>query len=94
MDDRQRERLSRVVDGYFDTKTETMVERVIGTASPEVLDDEDQLDALFEAFVEMLEERYDRADPGWRESAEVFLRTEFDRQVDRARAFAASFDDL
>ncbi len=91
---RKRERLLKVLDGYFDTKTSTMVERVVGVATPDELDDPDEVDALFLAFVTLLEDRYDRADPGWRESAETFLRAEFDRQIEQARAFTASFDDL
>lgn len=94
MEEARRQRLDRVLDGYFDVKTTTMIERVVGVATEDELEDEALADALFESFVALLEERYDRADPGWRESAEAFLRVEFDRQVDAARRFSASFDDV
>lgn len=92
MDDARRARLERLLEGYFDTRTSVMVERVIGAVSPDELEDADAVDALFADFVELLEERYDRADAGWRESAETFLRAEFDRQVDRAREWQRSFE--
>lgn len=92
--DRLRARLEQVLDGYFDVRTAAMVQRVIGTATPDEVDDPAAMDRLFAQFVALLEERYDRDDPGWRASAESFLRAEFDRQLDDARAFNASFDNL
>lgn len=93
MEDRTRARLERVLDGYFDLRTSTMVERVLGTATPEQLADPQELDRLYAEFVALLEDRYDRADPGWRAGAESLLAAEWDRQVEAARAFEASLDE-
>lgn len=88
-----RTRLEQVLDGYFDVKTTTMVERVVGTATSEQLADADEMDRLYATFVGLLEDRYDRADPGWRASAESLVKAEFDRQVEQAREFERAFDD-
>ncbi len=92
MEEDVRDRLDRVLDGYFDTKTTTMIERVLGTASSEELADDAAMDELFAAFAGLLEDRYDRADPGWRASADAFLRVEFERQLEAARAFDRAFE--
>lgn len=96
MDDaaKRRERLESLLAGYFDLKTAVMVERAVAVATPEQLADDAELDLLFTDFVDVLEDRYDRADPGWRASFESFLRIEFDRQVEQARGFERQFDDL
>lgn len=87
MEDGTRERLEQVLDGYFDLRTSVLVERVLATASPAQLADPDALDQLYGAFVSLLEDRYDRADAGWREGAEALLAAEWDRQVEAAQAF-------
>ena len=92
MEDGRRARLEQVLDGYFDLRTSTMVERVLGTATPAQLADPDELDRLYETFVSLLEDRYDRADPGWRAGAEALLAAEWDRQVEAARAFEREFE--
>lgn len=81
----QREHLEHALDGYFDLRTQALVGRVVNTTTVEQLRDDDALDALFGAFVEILDERYGRSDPGWRPAAEQMLRAEFDRQVDDQR---------
>lgn len=78
-------RLERILDGYFDQRTGRLIDRVVSTATVDQLADDDALDELFEAFMEVLEERYGRNDPGWRPAAERMLRAEFDRQVAEQR---------
>lgn len=77
--------LAHLLDGYFDLRTQALVGRVVNTTSVEQLRDDDALDELFGAFVEVLDERYGRRDPGWLPAAERMLRAEFDRQVDEQR---------
>lgn len=79
------ERIERLLDRYFDMKTETLVTRVLATASRDELHDDDAMDALVDEFTARLEDRYDRDDPGWHEAAAAFLRAEFDRQITQAR---------
>jgi hypothetical protein len=93
VEQRTRERLERVLDGYFDLRTAVLVERVLGAATPDELADPVALDALFDEFLELFAARYDRADAGWRESAEALLAAEWDRQLEAARAFERSLDD-
>lgn len=94
MDDRRRERLERILDGYFDSRTATLVRRALDLLSPEDLEDAAAVDGLFDDFVTVLEERYHRNDPDWAPSAATFLRAEWDRQVEQAREFNASMEDL
>jgi hypothetical protein len=86
MDDDRRRHLERALDGYFDLRTQALVGRVVAAASIEQLRDDDEVDALFEAFMDVLDERYGRADPGWRPAAQSMLRAELDRQVADQRA--------
>lgn len=90
----RRRQLRRLLEGYFDTRTQELVRGVVKTASPEELTDDAAMDALFDEFVELLRERYDREDPGWRREAVSFLRGEFDRQVERARASRRDLERL
>ena len=92
-DDRDR-RIASVLDGYFDTRVGELVRRVVATASPEELADDHAMDALRERFVAQLQQRYVHSDRGWNDEAELLVRTEWDRCVDRDRAFAAAFEDL
>ena len=92
MEDATRARLEQVLDGYFDLRTSAMVERVLATATEAELADPEELDRLYATFVALLEERYDRADAGWRAGAEALLATEWDRQVEAARAFEEGFE--
>ena len=85
MEDELHAHLGRILDGYFDLRTQALVGRVVTTTTVEQLLDDDELDALFGAFMEVLEERYGRRDPGWRPAAEQMLRAEFDRQIDQQR---------
>lgn len=93
MEERTRQRLERLLDGYFDLRTSVLVERVIGTIGPDELADPVALDRLFDEFVELLAARYDRADAGWRDHAEALLAAEWERQLEAARAFERSIDD-
>lgn len=81
----RRQRLHRLLDGYFDTKTQELVRGLLATASGGQVEDDDAMDELFDEFVGLLEDRYDRDDPGWRDDAVAFLRAEFDRQVEQIR---------
>lgn len=90
----RRRQLRRLLEGYFDTKTQELVRGVVQTASPEELTDDDAMDALFDEFVGLLRERYDREDPGWHAEAVSFLRGEFERQVERARASRRDLERL
>lgn len=92
MEDERRARLEQVLDGYFDLRTSAMVERVLATATESELSDPEELDKLYAAFVGLLEARYDRADAGWRESAESLLAAEWDRQIEAAQAFERAFE--
>ena len=83
----------RALDGYFDTRTSVLVERVVELADPDHLEDEAALADLFTTFVDALEERYGRNDPGWRDASAAFLAREFDRQVDERRRFNRSLLD-
>ena len=80
-----RARLEHILDGYFDLRMQALVGRVVNATTVDQLRDDDALDELFEAFVEVLEERYGRDDPGWRPAAERMVRAEFDRQVAEQR---------
>lgn len=82
----RRQRLQRLLDGYFDTKTQELVRGLLATASGGQVEDDDAMDELFDEFVGLLEARYDRDDPGWRDEAVAFLRAEFDRQVEQTRS--------
>lgn len=90
----RRRRLERVLEGYFDTKAHIMVQRALATASTAELHDDDAIEALREEFLGLLEDRYDRDDPGWRPAAESFLRGEFDRQVRAARQRDRELEEL
>jgi hypothetical protein len=85
MDTRRRAHLEHALDGYFDVRTQALVGRVVNATSIEELRDDDEVDALFEAFMHVLDERYGRTDPGWRPAAESMLRAELDRQVAEQR---------
>lgn len=93
MEERTRARLERVLDGYFDLRTAVLVERVIGTVTPDELADPVALDEILQVFLDLLTSRYDRADAGWRESAEALVAAEWERQLEAARAFERSITD-
>jgi hypothetical protein len=93
MEDDLRRHLQRALDGYFDLRTQVLVGRVVGAATLDQVRDDDEVDALFEAFMDVLDERYGRADPGWRPAAEVMLRAELDRQVAEQRALLDLIED-
>jgi hypothetical protein len=93
MDEDLRRHLGRALDGYFDLRTQALVGRVVTAASIDQLRDDDEVDALFEAFMDLLEERYGRADPGWRPAAQTMLRAELDRQVAEQRALLDLVED-
>lgn len=88
------ERIEEVLDGYFDTRVGDLVRRVVATASPDELADDARMDALREAFLDRLRERYHHTDRGWNDEAELLVRTEWDRCVAADRRFAAVFDEL
>jgi hypothetical protein len=85
------ELLHHALDGYFDVRTQTLVGRVVNATDLEQLRDDEEVDALFEAFMDVLDTRYGRTDPGWRPAAEAMLRAELDRQVAQQRAV---FDEI
>jgi hypothetical protein len=93
MEDDLRRHLERTLDGYFDLRTQVLVGRVVGAATIEQIRDDDEVDALFEAFMDVLDERYGRTDPGWRPAAEAMLRAELDRQVAEQRALFDLIED-
>lgn len=93
MDQELRRHLERALDGYFDLRTQALVGRVVNAASIEQLRDDNEVDALFGAFMDLLDERYGRADPGWRPAAEVMLRAELDRQIDQQRELLDLIED-
>ncbi len=92
MDLARRQQVNRALDGYFDTRTSTLVERVVDLVDPDDLDDDAALTALLDAFLDVLEERYGRADPGWRDASAALLGVEFDRQVEERRRFHRSLE--
>ena len=92
--DQREGRIDAVLDGYFDTRVGELVRRVVATAGAEELDDDGAMDAFRETFLARLRERYVHADRGWNDEAELLVRTEWDRCVERERAFTAAFDDL
>lgn len=93
MDPELHAHLERVLDGYFDVRTGVLVGRVVNATSVEQLRDDDALDAVFDAFMEVLDARYGRTDPGWRPAAETVLRAEFDRQAAEQRALLDAIED-
>lgn len=94
MSDERDARIERLLDAYFDTRVGELVRRVVATATPEELADDEAMAALRDGFVGRLQERYRHADAGWNHEAELLVHVEWDHAVERERGFAAAFEDL
>jgi hypothetical protein len=94
MPDDRDARIERLLDTYFDTRVGDLVRRVVATATPEELADDDAMAALRDHLLGRLRDRYVHADAGWNHEAELLVHVEWDHAVERERAFAAAFEDL